>query len=234
MQVLIVTGDRDAFQLVSEDITVLYTMRGISEMARYTPDAVEREVRADPGPVPGLRRVARRPERQPARHPWRREKTATKWIAEFGSLAALVDRVDEVKGRAGDNLREHLDSVLRNRRLTELTREVPLDVGPHDLVPATWDRDQIHQLFDTLQFRVLRDRLYSTLPNGIFGQLTAAPSVAAAGGFDVDVARLGPGQVADWLSSHAKTGRIGIAPSGKWGRGTGDLDGLALAAPARR
>ncbi len=66
MQVLIVTGDRDAFQLVNDDITVLYTMRGISEMARYTPEAVEREVRADPGPVPGLRRAARRPERQPA------------------------------------------------------------------------------------------------------------------------------------------------------------------------
>ncbi len=122
--------------------------------------------------------------------------------------------------------------MLRNRRLTELTREVPLEVGPRDLAPVTWDRDQIHQLFDTLQFRVLRDRLYSTLPNGIAGQLIAAPSAAAEGGFDVDVARLGPGQVADWLATHARAGRTGLALSGKWGRGTGDLTGLALAVPA--
>ncbi len=233
MRVLIVTGDRDAFQLVSEDITVLYTMRGISEMARYTPDAVAAKYGLTPAQYPDFAALRGDPSDNLPGIPGVGEKTATKWIAEFGSLGALVDRVDEVKGRAGDNLREHLDSVLRNRRLTELTREVPLDVGPHDLVPATWDRDQIHQLFDTLQFRVLRDRLYSTLPNGILGQLTAVPSASVQGGFDVDVAKLGPGQVADWLSSHAKASRIGIAPSGKWGRGTGDVVGLALAAPAQ-
>ncbi|HET9897244.1 MAG TPA: DNA polymerase I [Streptosporangiaceae bacterium] len=231
MRVLIVTGDRDTFQLVTDDVTVLYTMRGISEMARYTPEAVTAKYGLTPAQYPDFAALRGDPSDNLPGIPGVGEKTATKWIAEFGSLAALVDRVDEVKGRAGDNLREHLDSVLRNRRLTELTREVPIEVGPRDLLPATWDRDQIHQLFDTLQFRVLRDRLYSTLPNGIAGQLTVASSAAAAGGFDVDVARLGPGQVSDWLSGHAKNGRIGIAPSGKWGRGTGDLTGLALAAP---
>src|SRR5262249_22085465 len=144
----------------------------------------------------------------------------------------LVDRVDEVKGRAGDKLREHLSDVLRNRQLTELARDVPLEIQPADLRPAPWDREQIHQLFDTLQFRVLRDRLYSTLPNGIIGQLT--PTAPASGGaaFDVDLARLGPGEVAGWLASHAATGRVGLAVSGTWGRATGDVDGLALARPA--
>ncbi len=232
MQVLIVTGDRDAFQLVNDDVTVLYTMRGISEMARYTPEAVTAKYGLTPAQYPDFAALRGDPSDNLPGIPGVGEKTATKWIAEFGSLAGLVDRVDEVKGRAGDNLREHLDSVLRNRRLTELTREVPIDAGPRDLAPATWDRDQIHQLFDTLQFRVLRDRLYSTLPNGIAGQLTVAPSAAAAGGFDVDVARLGPGEVADWLASYARGGRTGLAPSGKWGRGTGDLTGLALAVAA--
>ena len=60
--------------------------------------------------------------------------------------------------------------MLRNRQLTELARDVPLEAGPRDLRPAPWDREQIHQLFDTLQFRVLRDRLYATLPNGIAGR----------------------------------------------------------------
>src|SRR5439155_19623049 len=95
------------------------------------------------------------------------EKTATKWIQDFGSLENLVNRVDEVKGKTGDALREHLGSVLRNRQLTTLVADVPADVvgaGPRELVPVPWRRDAIHQLFDTLQFRVLRDRLYQTFP----------------------------------------------------------------------
>ena len=61
------------------------------------------------------------------------EKTAAKWVREFGSLGELVDRVDEVKGKAGDALRANLANVLLNRQLTELVRDVPLDVTPDDL-----------------------------------------------------------------------------------------------------
>jgi DNA polymerase-1 len=229
MAVLIVTGDRDTFQLVTDNVTVLYTMRGISEMARFTPEAVTAKYGLTPAQYPDFAALRGDPSDNLPGIPGVGEKTATKWIADFGSLAALVDNVDQVKGRVGDNLREHLDSVLRNRRLTELLRDVPLEVGPRDLVPVPWDRDQIHQLFDTLQFRVLRDRLYTTLPNGILGHLIPAPAAAARGGFDVDLARLGPGEVGGWLASHAMTGRTGMALSGTWGRGTGVLTGLALA-----
>jgi len=159
MAVLIVTGDRDTFQLVTDNVTVLYTMRGISEMARFTPEAVTAKYGLTPAQYPDFAALRGDPSDNLPGIPGVGEKTATKWIADFGSLAALVDNVDQVKGRVGDNLREHLDSVLRNRRLTELLRDVPLEVGPRDLVPVPWDRDQIHQLFDTLQFRVLRDRL---------------------------------------------------------------------------
>jgi DNA polymerase-1 len=161
------------------------------------------------------------------------EKTAARWVAEFGSLSQLVDRVDEVKGKAGDRLREHLGDVLRNRQLTELARDVPLEAGPADLRPVPWDRDQIHQLFDTLQFRVLRDRLYTTLPNGIIGTPTAADGEGSgpAEGFDVEVSVPGPDELAAWLEEHATgTGRAGVAVHGTWGRGTGTMDGLALAA----
>lgn len=232
MKVLIVTGDRDALQLVSEDVTVLMTRRGISDMTRFTPAAVTEKYGLTPAQYPDFAALRGDPSDNLPGIPGVGEKTAAKWVAEFGSLAALVDKVDEVKGRAGDNLREHLGSVLRNRQLTELTRSVPLDVGPADLVPVPWDRDQIHQLFDTLQFRVLRDRLYSTLPNGILGQLTIAQPAGAEAGFDVSLSKLGPGQVAGWLASHARSGRIGLAVSGTWGRGTGDVDGLALASAA--
>src|SRR4029079_12804516 len=91
------------------------------------------------------------------------EKTAAKWIREFGSLTALVERVDEVKGKAGDTLRAHWASVLRTGQLTELVKDVPVPVVPQDLVLGQWDRDEVHKLFDNLQFRVLRERLFQTL-----------------------------------------------------------------------
>ncbi|HXP22408.1 MAG TPA: 5'-3' exonuclease H3TH domain-containing protein, partial [Streptosporangiaceae bacterium] len=229
MHVLIVTGDRDALQLVSDDVTVLMTRRGISDMTRFTPESVIEKYGLTPVQYPDFAALRGDPSDNLPGIPGVGEKTAAKWVAEFGSLATLVDRVGEVKGRAGDNLREHLGSVLRNRRLTELSRDVKLDVGPADLVPVAWDRDKIHQLFDTLQFRVLRDRLYSTLPNGITGPLAAAQPVSGGAGFDVQLSRLGAGEVAGWLADHAATGRFGIAVSGVWGRGTGDFDGLALA-----
>ena len=185
MKVLIVTGDRDALQLVSDDVTVLMTRRGISDMTRFTPAAVNEKYGLTPAQYPDYAALRGDPSDNLPGIPGVGEKTAAKWVAEYGSLAALVDQVDQVKGRAGDNLRENLGNVLRNRQLTELTRNVPLDAGPADLVPVPWSRDQIHQLFDTLQFRVLRDRLYSTLPNGIIGQLTVAPPAGAEAGFDV-------------------------------------------------
>jgi len=168
------------------------------------------------------------------------EKTATKWIAEFGSLQALVDRVDEVKGRAGDALREHLASVLRNRQLTELVTNLPAEtVGavPGDLLPVAWDREKIHQLFDTLQFKVLRERLYQTLPHGLIaatgpgGPLeTAAPRPEKAA-FEVVTDLLGPDQVGAWLAAHESAERSGLTLAGTWGRGTGNVTAMAIAAP---
>src|SRR6266567_2060834 len=196
MGVLIVTGDRDALQLVTDDVTVLMTRRGISEMTRFTPAAVTEKYGLTPAQYPDFAALRGDPSDNLPSIPGVGEKTAAKWIGDFGSLAGLVDRVDEVKGKAGDKLREHLADVLRNRQLTELARDVPLEAGPLDLRPAAWDREQIHQLFDTLQFRVLRDRLYSTLPDGITGAggggATAQQGPEAA--FDVDIARPGPGE----------------------------------------
>jgi DNA polymerase-1 len=229
MDVLIVTGDRDALQLVSDHVTVLMTRRGISDMTRFTPAAVHEKYGLTPTQYPDYAALRGDPSDNLPGIPGVGEKTAAKWVAEYGSLADLVDKVDQVKGRAGDNLRENLGNVLRNRQLTELTRDVPLDVGPAELVPVPWDRDQIHQLFDTLQFRVLRDRLYTTLPNGIIGQLSAPPPASPEAGFDVALTRIGPGELSGWLAEHARSGRIGLAVNGTWGRGTGDVNGLALA-----
>src|SRR6266702_4791469 len=214
----------------ADDITVLMTRRGISEMTRFTPAAVTEKYGLTPAQYPDFAALRGDPSDNLPSIPGVGEKTAARWVSEFGSLAQLVDRVGEVKGKAGDKLRDHLGDVLRNRQLTELARDVQLAAGPHDLRPAPWDREQIHQLFDTLQFRVLRDRLYATLPDGITGQ--AADAVPASGeGFEIDLTVLGPGTVAGWLAQHAAgDGRAGLAASGSWGRGSGTLTGLAIAA----
>src|SRR5205823_12024427 len=137
---------------------------------------------------------------------------------EYGSLDALVARVDTVKGRAGDALREQLANVIRNRQLTELVREVPLEVNLAALRRQPWDRERVHILFDNLQFRVLRERLFA---------LTATEPEAEEG-FDIATTRLGPDDVGAWLDEHARDGsRVGVAFRGTWGRGTKSLTGVA-------
>nr|WP_243417975.1 DNA polymerase I [Actinomycetospora cinnamomea] len=223
MTVSICTGDRDAFQLVSDDVTVLYPRKGVSDLVRYTPEQVMERYTLTPAQYPDFAALRGDPSDNLPSIPGVGEKTAQKWIREFGSLDALVDRVDEVRGKAGDALREHLSSVVLNRQLTELVRDVDgIGVGPHDLAIRQWDRDAVHQLFDQLEFRVLRERLFSTL--------TAAEPEAEEG-FEVRGAALEPGSVGDWLADHARDGRrVGLAFRGQWAHGTGDLEGVALAA----
>ena len=223
MSVSICTGDRDAFQLVSPDVTVLYPRKGVSDLVRYTPEQVMERYTLTPEQYPDFAALRGDPSDNLPSIPGVGEKTAQKWIREFGSLDALVDRVDEVRGKAGDALREHLSSVVLNRQLTELVRDVEgIGMGPDDLVVRQWDRDAVHQLFDNLEFRVLRERLFSTL---------TAPEPEADEGFEVRGSALGTGAVADWLTDHARDGsRVGLAFRGQWAHGTGDLEGIALAA----
>jgi DNA polymerase-1 len=206
MDVLIVTGDRDALQLVDGHVTVLMTRRGISDMSRFTPESVEEKYGLTPQQYPDFAAIRGDPSDNLPGIPGVGEKTATKWVREFGSLEQLVNRVDEVKGKAGDALREHLGDVLRNRQMTALVRDVPLNqigAGPEELVPNVWDREQIHQLFDTLQFRVLRERLYTTLPDGICGvAATDAAATEPAAGFEVEVELPGPDELAQWIANH--------------------------------
>jgi DNA polymerase-1 len=235
MDVLIVSGDRDTFQLVSDKVTVLYNSRGVSDMRRFTPEAVQEKYGLTPAQYPDFAAVRGDPSDNLPGIPGVGEKTATKWIQQFGSLEELVNRVGEVKGKVGDSLREHLASVLRNRQLTSLLRDLPestVGAAPADLKPQPWSRDTIHQLFDTLQFRVLRDRLYQTLPDGINGVSAVGANVAdktEMSGFEVVVALPGPDEVQAWLDEHTSPERSGLALTGTWGRGTGNLTGLALA-----
>ena len=218
--VLIITGDRDAFQLVDEHVTVLYPKRGVSDLARMTPEAVEERYGLTPAQYPDYAALRGDPSDNLPSIPGVGEKTAAKWVREYGSLADLVDRVDEVKGKAGDSLRAALADVLRNRRLTELVRDVDLPLRPDDLERRSFDRERVHEVFDALQFRVLRERLFAE-------HADEATSTGAAVDVQVDTPT---GALGAWLDEHAPDGsRTGLVLEGTWGRGTGDVSSFALA-----
>ncbi|CAN1533658.1 PolA DNA polymerase I - 3'-5' exonuclease and polymerase domains [Mycobacteriaceae bacterium] len=220
-RVLVVTGDRDALQLVNSDITVLYPIKGVSTLTRYTPEAVMEKYGLTPEQYPDFAALRGDPSDNLPGIPGVGEKTAAKWIVEYGSLQGLVDNVDTVRGKVGDSLRENLATVLLNRDLTHLVRDVPLAQTPDTLGLLPWDRDKIHQLFDDLEFRVLRDRLFDTLA-------TAEPEVED--GFEVRGDALAPGTVASWLAEHADgTARSGLAVVGTHAVYDGDATALAIA-----
>lgn len=220
-RVLVVTGDRDSLQLVSDQVTVLYPRKGVSELTRFTPDAVVEKYGLTPQQYPDFAALRGDPSDNLPGIPGVGEKTATKWIVEYGSLQALVDNVDAVKGKVGDALRANLSSVILNRELTDLIRDVPLPQTPDTLRMQPWNRDQIHRLFDDLEFRVLRDRLFETL-------VAVEPEVEH--GFDVRGRALEPGELAAWLSEHSLGSRFGVAVVGTHKAYDADATALAIVA----
>ncbi len=222
MEVLVCSGDRDSLQLVTEQVTVLYPRKGVSDLARMTPAAVEEKYGVLPEFYPDIAALVGETSDNLPGVPGVGPKTAAKWINGYGSLAALIDQVDKVPGKAGESLREHLDGVLRNRRLNALVRDLDLPLGPADLeLDTAFDRARVHTVFDALEFTVLRERLF-----GIFTDTTE--EVEADSGFDLDGRVLAPGEVAGWLAEHA-TVPVGVHVQGSWGRGSGDAIAIAVA-----
>jgi DNA polymerase I len=220
MDVLICSGDRDAFQLVDDRITVLYPIRGVSELTRMDRDAVTARYGVGPERYRDLAALVGESSDNLPGVPGVGPKTAAKWINQFGGLDGVVAHVDEIKGKAGDSLRERLADVLRNYEINYLVADLELPLRPEDARWAGWDREAVHRVFDTLQFRILRDRLY---------QYLEAVEPEAESGFDLAGEVLGAGRVAPWLATHA-AGVVGVAVSGTFGRGTGSLTGVAVAA----
>ncbi|MGN6781084.1 MAG: DNA polymerase I [Marmoricola sp.] len=219
-EVLILTGDRDSLQLVTPSSTVLYPMRGVSDLARMTPSKVEERYGVPPHRYPELAALVGEDSDNLPGVPGVGPKTAAKWLTAYDGLENLINRADEVTGKAGDNLRAHLDGVLRNRRLNALVCDLPLPLAPDELARKPWDRHAVHTLFDGLEFRVLRDRLFETLES---------EEDVEEGGFALEGARLGAGEVAGWLASVEAGTAVGVHVRGSWAAGTGAVEGLALA-----
>jgi DNA polymerase-1 len=222
LEVLISSGDRDSFQLITEQVTVLYPGRGVAELQRMTPDAVEAKYGVRPERYPDMAALVGETSDNLPGVPGVGPKTAAKWLISHGDLDGVVAAAPTIRGKAGESLREHLDGVLRNRRLNRLVDDVDLDLDVSDLYRQDWDVEQVHQIFDTLQFRALRERLFSTLGGG-----ESEPT----DGIEVEATRMTDGEVATWLQRHTEGVVTGVEVVGQWSRGTGDARGIALAVP---
>ena len=222
-EVLILTGDRDAFQLVTDDSTVLYPMRGVSELARMTPAAVEERYGVSPGRYPDLAAIVGETSDNLPGVPGVGPGFAARWLKEYDGLDGVIAHADLITGKKGEALREHLGDVIRNRHLNALVRDLELELAPADLEAQSWDRQLVHTLFDSLEFRVLRERLLESWD--------VQHDDVDDSGFELSGAMLGSGEVAGWLAEHAgPETRTGLTVYGGWGGGTGEVRGLALAA----
>jgi DNA polymerase I len=221
-EVLICTGDRDAFQLVSENVTVLYPRKGVSDLGRMTPKAVEEKYFATPARYPELAALVGESSDNLPGVPGVGPKTAAKWLETYDGLENLAAHAGELKGKAAEAFQERVADVLRNRQVNSLVLDLDLPLGPDDLLRQPWNREATHQLFDGLEFRVLRDRLLEALPN--------EAEIVPEGGFDLSTATIEPGELAGWLDEHAIGERTGVDVIGRWGSGTGDVSALSLAA----
>ena len=158
-EVFICTGDRDSFQLVNDKTTVLYPKRGVSDLARMTPDAVQEKYGMSPTQYPDFAALRGDPSDNLPSIPGVGEKTAAKWVVEYGSLQELLSNVDKVGGKVGQALRDSIDNVIRNRELTQLVAEVPLDLSIDALAWSGVDENLTNPLFDRLEFKTLKDRM---------------------------------------------------------------------------
>ena len=165
-EVFICTGDRDSFQLVNDKTTVLYPKRGVSDLARMTPDAVQEKYGMSPAQYPDFAALRGDPSDNLPSIPGVGEKTAAKWVVEYGSLQELLSNVDKVGGKVGQALRDSIDNVIRNRELTQLVAEVPLDLSIDALAWSGVDENLTNPLFDRLEFKTLKDRMKPILLKG--------------------------------------------------------------------
>ncbi|WP_024288476.1 DNA polymerase I [Cellulomonas sp. KRMCY2] len=218
MDVLVCTGDRDALQLVGDAVTVLYPRKGVSDLVRYTPAAVEEKYGLAPARYPDLAALVGETSDNLPGVPGVGPKTAAKWIAMYGGLDGVLAAAPEIAGKAGESLRANLEQVRLNRELNAAVTDLDLALGVADLAVQPWDREAMHRVFDALQFRTLRERLFAMVPE----------EQGEAGGFELEVGTLGTGELAAWFAQ--RSGRtLALEVSGRPVPAGGDAWAAAIA-----
>ncbi|MFC0580929.1 DNA polymerase I [Micrococcoides hystricis] len=182
--VLVVSGDRDTFQLITDKTEVLYPMKGVSEIPPMTAAEVERRYGVGPERYPDLAALVGEDADNLPGVPKVGPKTAAKWINQYGGTAQILEHADEIKGKVGENLREYRANVERNLKLNRLVRDLDLPIELESTRLEQLNRDAMEELFDALEFRTMRKKALDTFGE-LFGQSTVtededAPQVPEA------------------------------------------------------
>jgi DNA polymerase I len=199
-EVLICTGDRDSFQLVNAKTTVLYPKRGVSDLSRMTPEAVQEKYGMSPEQYPDFAALRGDPSDNLPSVPGVGEKTAARWIVEYGSLHELIANIDKLGGKVGQSLRDSINDVIRNRELTQLVANVPLELSIDALEWSGVDENNTNPLFEKLEFKTLKDRI-----KPILLQSASKQSVPALELFSAEMAEgvLTPQEASAKISKHS-------------------------------
>lgn len=226
-RVLIVSGDRDTIQLVNDDVTLLYpNVRGVSELKVYDPAAVRERYGIEPHQYPEIAALVGETSDNLIGIDKVGEKTAVKWVQQYGTVENLLAHADEIKGVVGQNLRDQQENALRNRRLNKLLTDVDLPVGPSDLERRPLNENAVRDIFAKLQFKTLLDRLLKTAAEE--GQLDGASGASAAietGAIAIPPVRtMVDEELANWLAKASADGnavgmQVELGPAGVTGFG---------------
>ncbi|MGO1666318.1 DNA polymerase I [Flaviflexus sp.] len=222
MDVVISSGDKDTYQLVNDNVTLLYPMPR-SQMLEMTPDVVKERAGVTPEQYPDLAALVGEQADNLPGVPGVGPKTAQKWINQYGNLDGIIEHADEIGGKVGQSLRDNLDQVKLNRKLNHLLRDMPLEVGFEDLVPRGVNREAVHQLFDLLDFTSLRPRVLAELPLADGDTEQAGDAMEA-----LEAAAASAGDIDDWLNEFGSE-TIGLFLEGAGSPHRGDITRISLA-----
>ncbi|WP_137652339.1 DNA polymerase I [Bifidobacterium moukalabense] len=160
---LVLSGDRDAFQLINDNITVLYPGHHFKDLKHMTPEAVVEKYHVTPEQYPDLAALRGETADNIPGVPGVGDGFAAKWINQYGGLDQIIEHADEITGKKGEALRENIEQVKLNRSVNALVRDLELGVALDDLTFGTVDAAQLNELFSTLEFGVrTRNRVLKT------------------------------------------------------------------------
>ena len=224
--VLVVSGDRDSFQTVTDNVTVLYPGTGPGDLRRMTPQAVEEKYGVPPHRYPEIAAIVGETSDNLPGVPGVGPKTAAQWINKYDGLDNLLARADEIGGKRGAALREHLDDVVRNRRLNRLLTDMDLEVSPSDLARRPTDVAAIDRLFDSLEFGRLRQKVREVAGIGMGeGHVDETPEAVAEVEISVSLADASC-DIAQWARTHST---LAVLVEGNMRPTRGDVTRLVLA-----
>lgn len=233
-RVLVVSGDRDAIQMVTPDVTLLYpNARGVSELKRYDRDAVMERYGIEPEQYPDVAALVGETSDNLIGIDKVGEKTAVKWITTYGSLSGVLEHAEEIPGVVGEKLREQKDRAIRNRKLNHLVTDLELPVGPADLVRQPIDVRAVREVFDKLQFKTLLERVLKIAAAegaAMTADSVEASAAAAPGGGIPVIHTMIDEELGKWIDTVTVAGTVALGLQVTSVAGT--LTGFGLASAA--